>query len=380
MAKVQYSYIQRKKSEGGQSGTVTYDLPESGFMPELIVTAYSTPTASTDPALPLSEAITKIEIVDGSKVLKSLTGNQIKGLMMIHGPKSISGSETNDNAVEGHDEIRLLMGKIINGVNYAPDMSRFSNPQIKITYDYSITTGKRGATYDADAAPAMKFTVLAKIVREGGKYTHGYVKSSEIYTFTQAASTETPVEIPRGEKLIGLGIEAGYDALQFTDDVNQLKLDFDNSDWIPIEFYEDEVISCQKLYFPEGFEYNFMMDIIDAVEIDTHMGYVTHIDGTGLSSGGRSFEYDGSHKGVEAVGYMDVATPTAIATYEQVYISSKGFIPFGMWYLPMSMIQDGADDTLDTTAYSRIVLKMTSSASASTSSTPSIIAEYLVTA
>ena len=172
----------------------------------------------------------------------------------------------------------------------------------------------------------------------------------------------------------------GYDALQFTDDVNQLKLDFDNSDWIPIEFYEDEVISCQKLYFPEGFEYNFMMDIIDAVEIDTHMGYVTHIDGTGLSSAGRAFEYDGSHKGVEAVGYMDVATPTAISTYEQVYISSKGFIPFGMWYLPMSMIQDGADDTLDTTAYSRIVLKMTSSASASTSSTPSIIAEYLVTA
>ena len=64
MAKVQYNYLERKNAPTtAQTGTVTYDLPKAGFLPELLLRVFSTPTASTFPALPL-----KI----GQKILKRL--------------------------------------------------------------------------------------------------------------------------------------------------------------------------------------------------------------------------------------------------------------------------------------------------------------------
>ena len=378
MAKTQYTYIERKHSESGQTGTATYDLPEKGFLPEIILKAYSTPTASTNPALPLSDAITKIEVIDGGTVIQSLTGNQIKGLSMIRKYKQLAGLELNDNAAEGYDDFHILLGGMVDGTWYAPDMSVFSNPQIRVTWDYSQTTTEFGMTCDADTAPAMKFTVIGKILREPGPYTHGYIKSSVLKEFTQATSTTTVVEIPRGQQLLGLGIEAGYDAKDFTDDVNEVKLDFDNGDWIPFHFYQEEIISSQHWWFGGPFEYSWIADAIDNKDFDSHMGFLNFIEMMASSNAGRGFEWQAIRKGVETIGMYDLATPSAITTYESVYFKSTGFAPFHIWYAPMKEVNGGETGLIDTTQFSRIELETTSGSSASTSSTPDIIAEYLV--
>lgn len=384
MGKVQHFYAQRKKSESGQTGSVTYDLPESGFIPEIVLTAFSTPTASTDPALPLNKAITKVEIVDGARVIQSLSANQLLGAYMHRKTRTHASSEVNDNAVEGHESIPIVLGKMVNGREYAPDFSRFSNPQIKITWDYSLTTGPFGATFDADASPVMKFTVMCKIVRDATKYTHGYVKSSVTKTFTQATSTETRIDIPRGEQLLGIMIEAGYDDLDWTEDVEQLKLDFDNGAWIPLDLFEEEIQNLELDWFGPAVV-SFNMDLVDAVEIDTHMGFVTQVTGVTAATTARNFQYADSHKGVEAVAMFTETTGgasasfVATATYEQIRIEATGFMPYQCLYIPMSELLDGDGDLIDTTRYRDIVLTLTSGSSASTSSTPSVISEFLVT-
>jgi len=379
MAKTQYTYIERKHSESGQTGTATYDLPEKGFLPEVIVKAYSTPTASTNPALPLSDAITKIEIIDGGTVIQSLTGNQVKGLSMIRKYKTLGGLEINDNGAEGYDDFHILLGGVIDGKWYAPDMSTFSNPQIRITWDYSQTTTEFGMSCDADTSPAMKFSVIGKILREPGPYTHGYIKSSVLKEFTQATSTTTVTEIPRGQMLLGLGVEAGYDAKDFTDDVNQIKLDFDNGDWVPFEFYQEEIITSQQAWFGGPFEYSWIADAIDDKEFDSHMGFLNFIVCMASSNAGRGFEWQAIRKGVETLGMWDLATPSTISSYESVYFKSVGYAPFHIWYCPMKAILGDEASLIDTTEFSRIELETTSSSNASTSSTPDIIAEYLVT-
>jgi len=379
MAKTQYSYVERKHSESGQTGSAIYDLPEKGFMPELILKAYSTPTAATNLGLPLSDAITKIEIVDGGRIIQSLTANQVKGLAMLRKYKTLASLETNDNAVEQHDDFYIELGAVLNGTNYAPDMSAFSNPQIRVTWDYSDTATEFGMDTDADAAPAMKFSIIAKMIREGGKYTHGYVKSSTVKEFTQATSTTTTTELPRNNPLIGIGIEAGYDALDFEEDVEQIKLDFDNGAWVPFEAYEEEIYSLQNWWHNGPFQYSWTADIIDNKELDTHMGILNNISFLAQSNAGRSFEYQASHIGVETVGKWDLATPTVDTTFEQTYIQSTGQCPFHIWYCPIRAIAGGEADTLDSRDFSRIQLKTVSGSSASTSSTPTIIAEYLET-
>lgn len=381
MAKVQYNYVQRKKALSGQTGNETFDLPEKGFIPEIVVRVFSTPTASTSPALPISDAITKIEITDGSKVIKSLTGNQAHALEVYHRKPRRASTEKNDNAVEGYDDFILVLGKKVNGIEYAPDFSKFSQPQLKITWDYSLTATHFNMPVDADATPAIKVTILAKVVREGGKYTHGYIKSGQIYTWTSAASATTQTEVPIGEKLYGLMIEAGYPSKDWTEDVEQIKLDFDNGAWIPLDLYEEEIVPIQQEWFEEPFEIKWRADAKDANVVDVHMGYVTSISATPLyyvaGTKAHEFYYPSDTQGISTIKLMSGAE--ALVTYSQYSFVVQGFMPYQCWYAPVSKILDGGGDLIDTNAYSRIVLQTVSGSSVHTSSKPNVVAEYFVT-
>ena len=379
MPKTQYFYVQRKTSESGQTGTATYDLPETGVIPEIVVRAYSTPTASTNPALPLIDAITKIEIVDGAKVIKSLTGNQIKALEMIHKTRSLNMTSTDEGGVEGYEEFTLILGKFLNGRFYAPDFSRFDNPQIKITWDYSQTTTDKGMSCDADTSPNMKFTVLAKVLREGASYTHGYIKSVDVRTWTQSASTTEVTEIPRDGHLVGIGIECGYDAKNITDDLAEVKLDFDNGAWVPLHLYDEDVVACQQEFFGGPFEVTFRKDVKDGIEVDVHMGYVTNISVTDVEGkGGLTYAYPSDPSGIETLNVY-ASDGTSYGTYHVASFNVKGFIPFHVWYVPAKALAGTGQDTIDTSQFRRIVLETKSGANVSTSSTPTVIAEYLVT-
>lgn len=379
MALPYFWYTERKNAPStAASGTATYDLPKKGWIPKLTLTAYSTPTASTDGALPLNKAITKIEIVDGGKTIVNLTANQVMGIYLHEGVREYNSPEVNDNAVEGHECFHILLARKVDGTQYCPDFGKFINPQIKITWDYSQTTGQFGATYDADTAPVMKFTIFAKIFPTSQGWTHGYARSREIYTFTQATSTTTHVDIPVKERLMGIMIEAGYDAKHWIDDINELKVSFDAGAWVPIDAYAEEIELLEAEMYGTA-KVSWMQDTIDAVEYDMHMGYITAINGTALSSAGRVFEYDGTHDGVEAVGFMDAATPTAISTYELVYIQVEGYMPYQCLYLPMREFLGDGRDAIKIGEFSECDLKLVSSGSASTSSTPSVIVETLIT-
>ena len=379
MARTQYSYVERQHSESGQTGNATYDLPERDYIEELILTAYSTPTASTNPALPLSDAITKIEVIDGGMVIKSLSANQIKGLSMIHGRNHMSSPEWNKNGTEGWDLFKIDLGLTLNGTRYAPDMSAFSNPQIKVTWDYSITTTEFGMTCDADTSPSMKFSVLAKMLRDGPNVQHGYIRSQPIYEFTQATSTTTVTEIPRKYPIVGIGIEAGYDDKDWCEDVEEVKLDFDNGSWIPFHLYEEEIPFIQQNWFMNDFAYSWMAMIENADEFDTHMGYLTNLSMRPTSGAGRAGEFEAGGQGVDTVNLWDLATPTGTDEYQAVYFTSHGWMPHHVWYMPTRAITGDDSDLIDPTQFGRIELETTSGSSASTSSTPAILLEELVT-
>lgn len=381
MPQIRWDYLQRKKAESGQTGTVQYDLPKSGFMKELILTMFSTPTGSNAPPNPISDAVTKIEIVDGGHEIKALTGNQIKALSMIHGHNPLGSTEKNDNSVEGYDHFIIPMGGTYDGQEYAPDMSVFGNPQIRITWDYSITTTKFGMTTEADTAPALKISLLAQMQQEAGRLRHGYVRSRIVKEFTQATSTVNIINLDTDENMIGFGVAAGYDALDWTEDVEQIKLDVNNGAWVPFHLYEEEIMHFQQQIFKKPFQYSWMTDLEDSDEFDTHMGYLLHlilqsIDGQAMPN---CYGYDVTHKGVETVSKYDLATPSACSLLSQTYCTAIGWAPFHMWYVPMRALL-GDSDILTGDPNRDMDLELTSGSSASTSSTPDIVAEYLRTA
>jgi len=377
MAKWQYSYLQRKKAESGQTGTATYDLPEKDYLSALHVIAYRTTSTNTNGPLPVHVIIDKIEVVDGGTVIQSLTGEQVKGLMYYRGgvinfPPTVETAST-----ESYDVFTLHFGLYPHDTKRMLDLSKLSNPQVKITWDASKTDHK-GVSYDAISDPSMKFTVVAELYRgspPGG--VQGYVKSSQIYSWTQAASTTTEIEIPRGQPLIGLMINAGYAAKNFTDDVYELKLDLDNGAWVPFHFYADEVINMINTWYPQQVDLAFQRDIKDDITFDTRVGYLSSLQAIAFTDVGKTVNWQSGTKGIGTIGQFDTATPSEDTTWRLTGFQIRGHIPFHNYYIPMKALFDGSVWTLDTTQYSRIVLKVTSSSSASTSSTPSVVAEYL---
>lgn len=380
MPQIRWDYLQRKKAESGQTGTVQYDLPRSGFMNELILTAYSTPTGANAPPNPLSDAITKLEIVDGGHEIMALTANQVKALSMIDGHNPLGSTEKNDNSVEGFDHFMMPISGVFDGQKYAPDMGMFSNPQIRITWDYSFTTNEFGMTTEADTTPAMKFTLLAKMQNEAGSLRHGYIRSRIVKEFTQATSTTNVIQLDTDENMIGFGVEAGYTALDFTEDVEEIKLDVNNGAWVPFHLKEDEIMQFQQQIFKKPFQYSWMTDVEDADELDAHMGYLLQLiaQGKGATNEPKAYSFEITRKGVETMYVTDTRTPTACGTLEQTYLTAIGWAPFHMWYCPMQAIQ-GDSDILPGDPKRDMDLELVSGSSASTSSTPDVIARYLRT-
>lgn len=384
MVRTRWDYIKREHSETAATGTISFDLPEKGFMPNLLLDVGYTPTGDSAQPQSISELLTKVEIVDGGLVLKALTGNQIKALSMFHGHNPLASTEINDADVAGHDQFYIPMGGLYNGTRYAPDMGRFSNPQIRLTWDASDVTTEFGVTVAADTAPALLISILAELTKDAGPYTHGYVKSGIVKEWTQAQNTNFFIEIPRGDPLIGFGIEAGYDALDWCEDVEELKLDIDNGDWIPFHLREKQIPTFQQLIYKKPFEYNFMTDLESEEEVDWHMGYLVHLALMAQRAAddplaALAYAIDTGHKGVETVCITDVATPGACDEFRAIMCKATGWMPFHIWYCPSSFLTSGESDTINTLDFGRMEVEIHTGTSASTSNTPSVVAEYLRT-
>ena len=379
MSKTQWYYQERRNAQAGATGSATFDLPEKGFLPQVNLTVASTPLAVTNPAIPIADQLTRIEIIDGGNVIKSLTGNQVKALAAYWGIQNIATQEGQLTAVETYDWFPLQLGALIDGINYAPDMSQFSNPQLRVTWDCSITTTRFGMVCDAITTPAMKFSLLCEMIRDSKSYQHGYIKSTILKEFTQVVSTQQTIDVPRGRPLLGLGIEAGYAAKLFYNDVAEIELNMDNGAWVPFHFYAEEINLAQMLWFKQSFRYAWNAAMVNAKVIDPHMGYPVWLGVTSNLATGEQCMIPLSRVGGITLNDFDLATPTAIAAYNVKQFCVSGWEPFHLWYCPMRQIQADEEDSLDTSAFNNITLKVTSDASASTSMKPEIIAEVLMT-
>ena len=106
MSKFRYAVLEKDKAKGTTvtSGTETIDLPEKDILSEVTLQARSLGAYSNDLITPMNVIIKKVELlVDGSTVVKSLTGTQIRALMWYNkGPFSI----TNDYWGEDNNNVR----------------------------------------------------------------------------------------------------------------------------------------------------------------------------------------------------------------------------------------------------------------------------------
>ena len=380
MPKFRYAVLENDKAltSTTTSGTETIDLPERGILQTLNLCWRHQHTYTDNSMLPNVYAISKVEVlVNGSTVVKSLSGTQIRALQWYNGGPY--GQLNDYDQAQSHNRyyhrFSLYFGRNMNDTKYGLDLSKYANPQMKITWDEATTTHD-GVTYDVDSTPSVVYNVMAKVM-DGAPagFMNKYVQSRQINTWTFAASAETNTEIPRGYPLRGIMLRAGYKNKAYYDFWEKVVLDFDNGKYKPIDMDYENLVNLQLEAWPKPVVMGKYLYNADGDDVNSEMYYVVGSGHAASRSNMGEAKVPIIYWPISTVEIRDNTGGTQTAGGAMTYMS-MGWGPMQTFYIPMKMLLDGSVESIPTADYGRIDLKTTSGSGASTSATGTVVAEY----
>lgn len=381
MPKFRYSVLKNDVAKGSDvsSGTETIDLPEKGILSEVIVQIRSKKAYSDNVMKPDYHILRKVELlVNGSTVVKSLSGRQILALTSYNGgPFSTINTyqaQANHNIV--YSEFPLYLGNFAGDTKAGLDLSRYDNPQLKLTWNTADETID-GVAWDGNSSdPTFTYNVMVKLF-DGmpAGFTNRYVQSMEINNYNPATTGEIGTEIPKGYDLKGIMMGSRYVSIAWNTAFNNVKLDFDNGKWVPIDMGYANLAAVHKQWWPNPVVRNFWSTQAHNDNFDTGVMEVSSISANGAGSSAYFMLWGAFEFPIYIMSIYD-HNHAAYTTAVPVFYSVTGWGPMQTMYIPMSQLTDGITNTIRTQDYGRIDLKI-GTASASASDTTRIVAEYL---
>ncbi len=180
----------------------------------------------------ISDVITKVEIVDGSKPLVSLTQHELEALHFYKKKRSpvLFPSETG-SGTQRHG-VLLMFGRDLWDLDYALNAKMYKNPQLKVSWDLGAVRTVSATT--AFATGTLKISAIAKVMEEIGA-PGKFLSAREVDSFTMPTSGTKSVEMytdfPWRLMMLRSFIE-GYDPLECID---YIKLNCDSGKFIPLD-------------------------------------------------------------------------------------------------------------------------------------------------
>jgi hypothetical protein len=179
-----------RKTEGSDV-TEVIDLNLADPVSRIQLIHEPTNAASVQPTAHPARCITKIELVDGSDVLFSLSGREAQAADFYHTGKVPLNQIIYWNYNNSEMVYNLNFGRFLYDPLFAFDPSKFRNPQLKITIDIN----------GGGCAPTTGFlTVLADIFDGKRISPEGFLMHKEVKDYVPGASaheyTDLPVDFP----------------------------------------------------------------------------------------------------------------------------------------------------------------------------------------
>ena len=131
--------------------------------------------------------ITKIEIIDGSEVLFSLSGAEAQAADYYHNKRETPSIVLYTSGMNSEQIMNINFGRFLYDTELALDPGKFTNLQLKITIDVNA-----GGSLSAGGF----LTVLAHIFDEKTPAPSGFLMHKEIKSYTLAASTHEYTDLP----------------------------------------------------------------------------------------------------------------------------------------------------------------------------------------
>jgi len=362
-------------------GTIYQDLPEKGYLSCLMVNLSNVCQFSTDPGLDQWNIYTKFEVlVDGSKVVKSYDAKQLRALAHYSGMdlSQLGWYERQDTSEEKQFwNYPILFGRYPGDLEYMLDMERYSNPQLRITYNADQTTVD-GETYNASASPYVRSGVEGLIMRDGApSKLKGYIKSTEIDNWSCVASSTRQTEIPRGNNVIGYMQGSRYSDDKMIYWLESHECTFDNGEWQLYDHAYSRLKALEAMWYPRPVQIRYRKDMVTAKPLDLCVGVCNQFGEwySNESTLQAKLAHEGTWNIQDVVNLTHAGGAPAMSSWD-IFIS--GQFPHQNCYFPLYKYGEEGEFGIDTTKYGRIDVKTTTGANVNTSANIQTVAEYVV--
>jgi len=180
----------------------------------------------------MNDVISKIEIVDGSDQLLSVTMKQGQALQFFNTRKTPYMRCEERASASYNEQVLILFGRHLWDPEYYLDLTKFTNPQLKIT-TAGLTPNASGS--GGFLTGTFKVTVNLHVIEEGAAAAKGFMMCKEFYSFTAATSGDEHVDMPQDYPYVGLLLRAFYIENDFHETLSDLKISCDAGKFIPVE-------------------------------------------------------------------------------------------------------------------------------------------------
>jgi len=179
-----------------------------------------------------ARCVTKIELVDGSDVLYSLSGQEAQAVDFYHNRKEPANQNKYLVGYNAEMVFGLNFGRYLWDPEMAFDPKKFTNPQLKITVDMGAGGVQSVAGF---------LTVFAEIFDDKVVTPTGFLMHKEIKEYGMQSASHEYTDLPTDFPYRKMFIAAQTEDLDFANIIDTIKLSEDNDRKIPFD------ITCIEL-------------------------------------------------------------------------------------------------------------------------------------
>ena len=217
----------------------------------------------------VTACISKIELVDGSEILASVSGAQLQAINFYD--RKVMPLHKISLTVGGYFEAGLSLdfGRFLWDALYAFQPSRFANPQLKITWDEDACN---------TAAVVNQFSVHAYVDDASGVGNGGMLVNREIKSIAMAASTHDYTDLPVDRPLRKIIVRGLTDDVEPIALFSNFKLSIDNDKAIPFDIAALELEKLLENIYPRILEKYTLDAVATAKTIYAALAAIQHVN------------------------------------------------------------------------------------------------------
>ena len=328
------------------AGTKTIDITDSKCLSRIIVQMKGLNSTNVPTAHP-AKMISKIELVDGSNVLFSLSGVEAQALNFYERGKLPDCLMTYVNDTYCGATFEMNFGRYLYDEMFAFDPTKFSNPQLKITHNMAA---------GGSAPDAGILSVFAHAFDEQAAKPIGFMMSKEQYSFTLTASAKQQIDLACDMPYRFLFIKSLAKGYQPFTQYNNIKLSENNDQRVIINSEQTSDLIKLLQDYPRIVEAIITQDLDGEETIYCTPSMLESVVATGMNAADTALFADQGYGGAfDATGTADALS--------QFHVT--GFLPHGTLAIPFGKKDDPAD-WYDVSEVGTLKLTLTAGAGAGT--------------